>query len=189
MSFSSDRHRDENTMTKTLALIGLCALLLSSHVKATTKPSTHKGADTSQCEQQMQKVLSTTLDCTIKLQPDTLDEIVAFTNGAIESLHCSIPLRANKSAIYNHWIKDNLVELPALPVNCQIKGAQNNNFTATAKIRPTCRRISKNWNCQINLTDVQGLGFLGKPLEAYINTNQTLLSEMGKHLDAMSKAG
>lgn len=175
-------------MTKIFAFISLCAVFLSTHAMATNKPSAVKGADTSQCEQQMQKFLSTSLDCTIKLKPDTLDDIVAFTNGAIESLHCSIPLKTNKSAIYNHWIKENIVTLPTLPVNCHIKGAQNNNFAATAKIRPTCRRASNNWDCQINLSDVQGFGFLGKPLEAYVNTNQALLSAMERHLDAMSNA-
>lgn len=170
-------------MNKRHLFLSLCFLLLSNCALSATK-----GADISQCEKQMLKILSTTLDCNIELQPDTLDEIVEFTGGAIQNLHCSIPLRANKSAIYNHWITQNMVALPTLPVHCKITGAQDNKFTAMAKIRPVCKKIAKEWSCQINMSDIQGLGFLGKPLEAYVNTNQTLLTEMSKHLTQLSEA-
>lgn len=178
-------------MKKINAIVCLLASLLCPHAIAekttsSTRPASHN-ADTSECEKQMQRVLSTDLNCAITLKPESLKEVVTFTSGAIEEMRCDITLKAKKSDIYNHWIKNNVVAMPTLPVYCNIIGAQNNRFTATANIRPNCQKQAKEWACQINMSNVQGLGFLGKAMETYVNTNQALLSAMNKHMNDLSK--
>ncbi|VUD62606.1 hypothetical protein TDB9533_03075 [Thalassocella blandensis] len=170
-----------------LIFFTLVSPTLSASKASSNTTKVNSNADTSECEKQMQRVLSTRLDCTIKLKPESLKEVVTFTSGAIEEMRCDIPLRAKKSDIYNHWIKDSIVAMPSLPVHCNIRGAQDNTFTATANIRPSCEKKAQEWFCQINMSNVQGLGFLGKALETYVNTNQTLISTMNKHMNDLSK--
>ena len=139
-----------------------------------------------ECEQQFEKLLLTSVDCSLEVRPDSLEQIVSFTSGALKDAACVIPLKFEKSEVYGKWISKDLIDLPKLQVQCHLLGLNQETYSVTTYIQPACSRIKEQeWGCSINMSGTAGLGVLGPLLEAQVNESNALKSEMRNFLISM----
>lgn len=165
--------------TVSFCLLCLLLLVISKGIFAE-----EKRPQVESCEQQFNKLLLTTVECVYQVKPDSLKQIMTYTQGTIKDAACSVPLKFAKSQVYGEWIKDGVVRLPKLTVQCHLTGAADQKLPVTTYIQPLCKK-AKDWNCTINMSGTQGLGMLGGILETQINENAVLKNEMKKFLNGL----
>lgn len=141
------------------------------------------------CEAQLRKVLKPDVNCRIQITPneENLAEIKTAMQGLVQDYTCSVPLEFPKSDIYNHWITSSQVKFPPLKVSCDITGIDNNTIPATSEFSPHCKESDAVWSCEINMSNTTGLGFLGRGLENYVNTNDSFKKGLAEALVELSK--
>lgn len=152
----------------------LNALCLTSAVWA--------NADGEQCYNQMKEALRTDVNCVISFGSASEEEVMSNTQGVFKNYICRMPMQFPKSDIYGSWIKQNSISLPTLQLNCDLNAVTGEVLKASAKIRPSCKKVQAAWLCDINMSETVGLGVLGHIIENHVNNNQKIKTEFGSLL-------
>jgi hypothetical protein len=125
------------------------------------------------CQQQLQALLRTDLDCVVELRPRALTDIPQTLQDILRGVACSIPVQFKKSQVYGEWITDHSAHSPDFSIDCKLtNGGQGSHFSALARVE--CDRSNGVWSCFPTLHDVAGLGVLGRVLENYVNNSAQL---------------
>tara|TARA_B100002003_G_scaffold148656_1_gene137790 strand:- start:6358 stop:6861 length:504 start_codon:yes stop_codon:yes gene_type:complete len=145
--------------------------------------------NTDECEAQFRNVLKPDVNCLIQITPDaeTLATFKTAMQGLVQDFKCSVPLEFPKSDIYNHWITSSQIKFPPLKLSCDITGIDNNAIPATSEFSPHCKESDSTWSCEINMSNTTGLGFLGRGLENYVNTNEAFKQGLADALVELSQ--
>lgn len=140
-----------------------------------------------QCRKQIDKVFLPEVNCIIHFGSISESEMKSNTNGFFKSYTCNIPVKFQKSEIYGSWIKSDSISFPKLKLNCIINSATGEVLEASAKAKPSCKRNKETWLCEINMSDTEGLGVLGRIIENNINNDKRIKDKLGESLGKLVK--
>lgn len=165
--------------TKLLYRVTLTSFCLNSVVLANVEGD--------QCQRQMDEILRTEVNCVISFGPTSEAEVVSSTKGVFRNYACSMPVKFPKSDIYGSWIKPDSIVLPTLQLNCDLNATTGEMLKASAKVQPSCKKDQSSWLCDINMSETDGLGVLGRVIENYVNNDTKIKKEFGDSLSKLSK--
>jgi hypothetical protein len=139
--------------------------------------------DARQCESQFKALLLIEIDCTISLRasPAALPFAPEELRALLSQMECEIPLKFQKSQIYGQWITLDGAKFPTIDINCRLGvRADSTRLSGSAKLE--CSRPGGAWSCAPTLSNVTGIGVLGRALENYVNNNPGLWSTLSRTL-------
>lgn len=167
-------------MSRSLLLLTVSAIWLTSLSKLTLcAPIDFNVQD---CQDQFEAILRQDVDCVAQLRPGTLNEAPETLQTLISGMSCKIPIKFKKADVYNIWITEVGAKSPDFAVSCSLTGnAESDAFSASARVE--CTRAGPNWSCGPFLHDVNGLGFLGRALENYVNSNAEIRAALSKAIN------